>query len=76
MDIPTRIADDVPFEVGFRLADAQLAFRTILDKSEICPALVWFESLTFVSSSFRASNQSLTLHRVSYMTSSLKIASI
>ena len=31
MVIPTRIVDDVPFEVGFRLADAQLAFRTILE---------------------------------------------
>jgi len=32
VDIPTRAADDVLFEVGFRLADAQLAFRTILEK--------------------------------------------
>ena len=36
VDIPARIAGNVPFDVGFRLADAQLAFNTILEFPKRC----------------------------------------
>ena len=56
-------------------ADAQLSFRTILKEwVYLFLALVWLFS-AFVSSGFRASNQSLT-HHSAYMTSSLNIASM